>query len=113
MAQSIYQQINTDPGKTKTLIQPQSWMLVSVSCDTVGPAIIGSNADLKLGSGQGVLITSTPRYLFVEPGETVYVFSAGTDRISIAMHPMSWITQLLAKLGAQVLTAPLAVKAGR
>lgn len=103
MPQSTYQQINADPGKTKILIQPQSWMLVSVSCDTVGPAVVGSNADLKIGTGQGVNLTATPRYLFLEPGETLYVYSDSTDRISVAMHPMSWIVQLLQRLTGPVL----------
>jgi hypothetical protein len=98
--QSTYQQINTEPGRTILLVQPQSWTLVSVTCDTVGPAIVGSSPDLHLGTGQGILVTPTPRMLFLEPGDALYVFSETTDRISVAMHPMSWIGALLARLGA-------------
>jgi hypothetical protein len=104
MPQSNYQQINTDPGQTKLLIQPQSWMLVSVTCDTVGPVVVGANADLKQGTGQGVVVTAVPRYLFMEPGESLYVFSDGTDRLSIAMHPMTWIAQLLQRLSPGLAT---------
>lgn len=93
--QSTYQQINTEAGKTTLLIQPASWCLISVSCDTVGPVMAGSSADLKPGTGQGVLVGATPRYMVLDPGDALYVYSSGTDRVSIAVHPLSFLQRLL------------------
>lgn len=83
-----YINLNTEPGKTVQLFNFTDWSIYSVQL-SFGQAVIGNKQTLTMNTG--VPVSTTPRYIIAEPGETVYVYSDAVAGVSLIAQPMPFI----------------------
>ena len=101
----------TSAGGTDLQYSANEWTLVSVQLETAGPVVIGTQEHLApLGSGRGISVGTTPRYMVLSPGERLYSLSSALNRVSMVAQPLPNLVAIALKIDA--LIGALAKKIG-
>lgn len=94
----------TQPGVTQLLRRalPDEWIEIVLRLETAGPVAIGHAEELApVLSGRGrVLPTNEDIVVKLSPSSSLYILSAGIDRISIQVNAIPGLEDLLKAIGA-------------
>lgn len=91
--------IFTSAGGTDLQLAPTEWTLVSLQLETSGPVYAGTEQALgPIGSGRGVTIGTTAKYLLLGPKDRLYTISSSLNRVSMAVHPLPNLVQIVMKM---------------
>lgn len=110
MQASNLRTIVTQPGETALIYQPNAPTIISLQKHTAGVVLVGTFANLSpLSSGNGIQLTSTnARYLFMFPGDVLYLYAESVEEVSIAAHNLTPLLQMLAPAVPTQPTPPVA-----
>jgi hypothetical protein len=94
----------TQPGVTQLFRRalPDEWLEIILRLETAGPVAIGHLEELApVQSGRGRLLPSNEDIIVkLSPSSTLYILSAGIDRVSIEINAIPGLEDLLKAIGA-------------
>ena len=91
--------IFTGVGITELQFSANEWTLVSLQLDSAGPVTVGVQEQLgPVGSGKGIAVSTTTRYMLLGPGERLYTLSSAFNRVTMITHSLPNLVQIVMKL---------------